>query len=65
MDTILTMAVLAVVTVAALFTALGLNWLLLRSAFALMQPATANRRVVVPIEKGTRMVARAYAQAVR
>ncbi len=63
MDTLMGFAVLGIATLVALFSALGLNWLLLRTAFVLMQPATANRRVTSPaIEHGTRLAARAYGQ---
>ncbi|HKI11305.1 MAG TPA: hypothetical protein VKA02_04265 [Candidatus Acidoferrum sp.] len=63
MDTMLGFAVMVVATILALFAALGLDWLLLRAAFLLMQPATAGRRVSQPaIVHGTRLVAHAYAQ---
>jgi hypothetical protein len=63
MDTILGFAVVIIATILALFAALGLDWLLLRAAFRLMQPATANRRVAQPaIVHGTRLVAHAFAQ---
>ena len=44
MDTLLSFAIVLAATILALFTALGLHWLLLRAAFLLMQPATASRR---------------------
>jgi hypothetical protein len=63
MDTILGFAVVIIATILALFAALGLDWLLLRAAFRLMQPATASRRVSQPaIVHATRLVAHAYAQ---
>jgi hypothetical protein len=63
MDTILGFAVVIIATILALFAALGLDWLLLRAAFRLMQPATASRRVPQPaIVHGTRLVAHAFAQ---
>ena len=63
MDTILTFATILAATILALFSALGLHWLLLRAAFLLMQPATASRRVSQSaIVHGTRLVAHAYAQ---
>ena len=45
MDTMLTFVGLVITTLVALFAALALQTLLLRAAFALMQPATASRRV--------------------
>jgi hypothetical protein len=63
MDTILGFAVVIIATILALFAALGLDWLLLRAAFRLMQPATVSRRVAQPaIVHATRLVAHAYAQ---
>lgn len=63
MDTILSFAIVLTATILALFAALGLDWLLLRAAFRLMQPAAANRRVAPPaLVHGTRLVAHAYAQ---
>ena len=63
MDTLLSFAIVLAATILALFTALGLHWLLLRAAFLLMQPATASRRAAQPaIEHGTRLAAHAYAQ---
>ena len=63
MDTILAFATVLAATILALFAALGLHWLLLRAAFRLMQPATANRRAAQPaMVYGTRLVAHAYAQ---
>lgn len=63
MDTFLGFTAIAVTTLFALFAALGLQSLLLRAAFALMQPAAAARRFTPPaIERGTQLVARAYAR---
>jgi len=63
MDTILGSVIITTATILALFAALGLDWLLLRGVFLLMQPATADRRAAQPaIEHGTRLAAQAYAQ---
>ena len=63
MDTMLGFAAIVIATILALFAALGLDWLLLRGVFLLMQPATADRRIPQPaIEHGSRLVAHAYAQ---
>ena len=62
MDTILGFTAIAIATIFALFAALGLQTLLLRAALALMQPATAARRIAPPaIERGAQLVVRAYA----
>ena len=64
METILGFAGLLITTLVALFAALALQTLLLRAAFALMQPATAGRGNPLPaIERGTRLVARAFSKA--
>jgi hypothetical protein len=64
MDTMLGFVAVAIITVAALFAALALNWALLRATFLLMQSATATRRIArLPIEQGTRLVAQAYGRA--
>jgi hypothetical protein len=64
METFINIAALVMTTIFALFSALALQALLLRGVFALMQPATADRRVARPsIERGTQLVARAYAKA--
>ncbi len=61
MDTMIGFAVLIVTSLVALFSALALDWLLLRGMFLLMRPATAERRVaVVAIEHGTQLATRAY-----
>jgi hypothetical protein len=64
METFIQFAAILVVTVVALFSALALQALLLRGVFALMQPATARRRLAAPsIEHGVAMAARAFAKA--
>jgi hypothetical protein len=64
MDTLLGFVGLVITTLVALFAALALQTLLLRAAFALMQPATASRRVPqAAVEHGTRLVARAFSTA--
>lgn len=64
METFINFAALAMATILALFIALALQALLLRGVFALMQPATAARRLAPPsITRGTQLVAQAYAKA--
>jgi hypothetical protein len=64
METFVQFAAILMVTIVALFSALALQALLLRGVFALMQPATAPRRLVSPsIEHGVAMAARAFAKA--
>ena len=67
METMIGFAAVGMVTLFSLFAALALQGLLMKLAFQLMQPATADRRVSVkaPIERGTRMVAQVYARAAR
>jgi hypothetical protein len=66
METFIGFAAIVMTTIVALFAALALQALLLRGVFALMQPATAARRAAAPaIERGTQLVARAYATAAR
>ncbi|HEX8984108.1 MAG TPA: hypothetical protein VF767_01700 [Bryobacteraceae bacterium] len=63
METMLAFTAIAVATLVALFAALALESLLLRAAFALMQPATAGRRAAQQaLEQGVRLGARAYGQ---
>jgi hypothetical protein len=63
METIFGLAALVMVTILGLFTALALQALLLRATFALMQPATADRRPLrPPVERGIQLAARAYAR---
>jgi hypothetical protein len=64
MDTMLAFVGLVITTLVALFAALALQTLLLRAAFALMQPATARGRIPQPaVEHGTQLVARAFSRA--
>ena len=64
MDTMLGLATLAITTLVALFTAIGLQGLLLRAMVALMHPATADRRAPKPgLGQGARLVAQAYERA--
>jgi hypothetical protein len=64
METFIEFAAIVMVTVFALFSALALQALLLHGVFALVQPATASRRMVPPsIEDGARLAARAFAKA--
>lgn len=65
METMFGFAAVVLATLVSLFAALALQGLLMKLAFQLMQQATADRRVVAPIERGTRMVAQAYARATR
>ena len=63
MDTLFGFAAVVMTTIIALFAALALQALLLRAVFALMEPAAAGRRIARPaIERGTWLVARAYAK---
>jgi len=63
METFLGFAAVVMASLVALLGALALQALLLRGIFALMAPATADRRVASSIEHGTRMAARAFAKA--
>jgi membrane carboxypeptidase/penicillin-binding protein PbpC len=67
METMFGFAAVVLATLVSLFAALALQGLLMKLAFQLMQPATADRRVVAkpPIERGTQMVARVYARETR
>jgi len=65
METMFGFAAVVLATLVSLFAALALQGLLMKLAFQLMQPATAQRRVAAPIESGTRMVARVCARATR
>jgi hypothetical protein len=59
-ETMLGFVGLVITTLVALFSALALQTLLLRAAFALMQPATANRPIPQPVvEHGAQLVPRA------
>jgi hypothetical protein len=63
MDTVFGFAALVMATILGLFSALALQAVLLRATFALMQPATADRRPLrPPIERGTQLTVRAYAR---
>jgi hypothetical protein len=62
METLMGFAALTLATLFALFAALALQAILLRAAFALMQPATADRRSSgSAIEHGSQLAARAFA----
>jgi len=67
METMFGFAAVGMVTLFSLFAALALQGLLMKLAFQLMQPATADRRVAAKpsIERGTQMVVHAYARATR
>ena len=55
-------ATLVITTIFAAAAAMSLNWLLLRAAFVLMQPATARKSVVrTELVRGTAQLARAFA----
>ena len=60
MEPLIQVTVLAAATVLAAGAAIGLNWILLQSAFWLMQPAAARpvRMVRSELVKGTRAAAR-------
>lgn len=64
MNEMVQFATLLVATVLAVGTAVTLNWILLRVAFQLMQPAAARRttpeRPRWDLSRGTVQVARAY-----
>jgi hypothetical protein len=63
METLFGIAALVMATILGLFGALALQALLLRATFALMQPATADRRPVGPrLQHGTQLAAQAYAR---
>ena len=61
MDTMIGFAALVITSLVALFSALALDWLLLRGMFLLMEPATASQRVPrAAIEHGTQLAVRAF-----
>jgi hypothetical protein len=64
MNEMVQFATLFVTTVLAIGTAVALNWILLRVAFQLMQPAAARRtapeRPRWDLSRGTAQVVRAY-----
>jgi hypothetical protein len=63
METMFGFASLVMATILGLFGALALQALLLRATFALMQPATADRRPRrTPIEGDMQLAVRAYAR---
>jgi hypothetical protein len=63
MDTMIGFAGVVVATLVALFAALALQMALLKATFLLMQPATADRRLPrTDLQRGTQLVARAYAR---
>jgi hypothetical protein len=63
MDTFFGFAAVVITTIVAFFSALALQALLLRAAFALMQPAAAGRRVTSrAMERESQLVARAFAK---
>lgn len=63
METIFGFAALLMATILGFFAALALQALLLRATFALMQPATADRRPLrPPLERGAQLAARAFAR---
>jgi hypothetical protein len=61
MEPLIQVTVLAAATVLAAGAAIALNWLLLRSAFRLMQPAA--RPVRPELVDGTRAVARGFVRS--
>jgi hypothetical protein len=62
MNAMLNFAILAIATMFAVAAAAGVNWLLLRAAFVLMQPATARRiSVSADLARATAQLARAFA----
>jgi len=63
MDTMAQLAVLAVATILAAATALGMAWAFLQGAFRLMQPAVTRpaRRTQLWLVRGTRAAARVFA----
>jgi hypothetical protein len=63
METLFGIAALTLVTIVGLFASLALQALLLRGAFALMQPAAAKPSAVrQPLVRGAQLTAQAYAR---
>jgi hypothetical protein len=63
METLFGIAALVMATILGLFGALALQALLLRATFALMQPATVDRRPAgTRLQHGTQLAAQAYAR---
>jgi hypothetical protein len=61
MNTMINFAGLVTATLLAAAAALGLDWLLLRAAFQLMRPATAQRiKDCSGLSRGTRQLTRAF-----
>jgi hypothetical protein len=54
-------ATLVITTIFATGIAVALDWVLLRAAFALMQPASARRSTRTQLLRGTAQLARAFA----
>jgi hypothetical protein len=54
-------ATLVIATMFAAAVAVALDWVLLRAAFALMQPASARRSTRTQLLRGTAQLARAFA----
>lgn len=55
-------ATLVITTVFAVVAAVAIDWMLLRTMFVLMHPATARRRALpTPLARGTAQLARAFA----
>jgi len=64
MEPLIQVTVLAAATVLAAGAAIALNWVLLQSAFRLMQPAARPAQVVRPeLVDGTRAVARQFVRS--
>jgi hypothetical protein len=65
MESLIQLTVLAAATVLAVGSAIALNWILLRSAFHLMQPAAARqvRPVRSELARGTRAAARQFVRS--
>jgi hypothetical protein len=63
MDTMIGFAGVVIATLVALFAALALEMALLKATLLFMQPATTGRRTTHPnLQRGTQLVARAYAR---
>jgi len=66
MEAMIGFTTVAIATLLSLFAAVVLQGLLMKLTLQLIQPATADRRVVAaPIELGTRMAARVFAKPAR
>ncbi len=63
MDMFIGFAALIITLLLSLFAALALDWLLLRGVFLIIEPATADRRVLTTgLDRGTQLAALAYAR---